>query len=63
MPSNHIAGDPTMVVTRLRRLAEELGAAELMIATTAFALPDRINNLELIAQAWSAALPKEAAPS
>jgi luciferase family oxidoreductase group 1 len=63
MPSNHIAGDPTVVVTRLRHLAEELGAAELMIATTAFGLADRIHNLELIAEAWSAAIPKESAPS
>jgi alkanesulfonate monooxygenase SsuD/methylene tetrahydromethanopterin reductase-like flavin-dependent oxidoreductase (luciferase family) len=45
-------GTPDEVVAGLRRLAEETGADELMLAGKA--VVDRIRSLELVAEAWSA---------
>jgi luciferase family oxidoreductase group 1 len=48
----HLVGTPDEVVAGLRRLAEETGADELMLAGNA--VVDRIRSLELVAEAWSA---------
>ncbi len=52
MPGNSVAGDPDEAVAGLEQLAAETGAAELMVHTTTYGLPERIESLELTMQAW-----------
>ena len=52
MPGNSVVGDPDDAVAGLEQLATETGAAELMVHTTTFGLPERIESLELTMQAW-----------
>ena len=52
MTTNAIVGDPDEAAAGLEELARATGAAELMVHTSTFALPERINSLELLAAAW-----------
>lgn len=54
MPSNRIVGDPTTVATRLAELIGATAADEIMISSMTYALPERIRNLELLADHWPA---------
>ena len=54
MPSNRIVGDAQHVATEIQALAERTGAAEIMISTMTFGLPERIHTLELVADHWPA---------
>jgi luciferase family oxidoreductase group 1 len=60
MPSNHIAGTPEQVAEALSHVANRLGAAELMLAATAYDPADRIRNLELIRRAFDGPVPATA---
>ena len=51
-PTNAIVGDPDEAATGLEQLARATGAAELMVHTSTFALPERINSLEVLAAEW-----------
>ena len=50
--TNAIVGDPDEAAAGLEELARATGAAELMVHTSTFALPERITSLELLAAAW-----------
>jgi luciferase family oxidoreductase group 1 len=52
IPSNAIIGTPATAVARLRDLAAETGADELMLSASTHGVDERISSLELIAQAW-----------
>ncbi|WP_369131725.1 LLM class flavin-dependent oxidoreductase [Modestobacter sp. I12A-02662] len=52
MPSNAVIGDPGSVVARLRRLAADTGADELMVTASTHGVAERLRSLELIAAAW-----------
>lgn len=52
MPTNAIVGDPREVASALDALADTTGADELMVHTTTFSLPERIESLELTMEAW-----------
>jgi luciferase family oxidoreductase group 1 len=54
MPSNRIVGDAAHVATEIQALAERTGAAEIMISTMTYGLPERIHTLELVAEHWPA---------
>ncbi len=53
MPTNAIVGDSDEAVAGLEALAAATGADELMVHTSTFGLPERIESLELLADAWS----------
>ncbi|WP_222265590.1 LLM class flavin-dependent oxidoreductase [Modestobacter marinus] len=52
MPSNALIGDPGSVVARLRRLAADTGADELMVTASTHGVAERLRSLELVAAAW-----------
>ncbi len=52
MPSNSVVGNPDDAVAGLEALAAETRADELMVHTTTFGLPERIESLELTMEAW-----------
>ena len=52
MPSNAIVGAPGTAVARLRELADETGADELMLSASTHGVEERLRSLELLAQAW-----------
>ena len=60
MDSNAIAGTADDVVAGLAALGDETGATELMITVPATDLDDRIDSLELTADAWGVAAPASA---
>ena len=53
VPTNRIVGDPASVGERLRALADETGADELMISTMTFGPAERIATLEIVADIWN----------
>ncbi len=53
MPTNAIVGDPDESGEALEALAAATGADELMVHTSTFELAERIESLELLANAWS----------
>jgi luciferase family oxidoreductase group 1 len=53
MPTTHISGTTDTVVSAMHRLAADLRADELMIATTTHGLAERQDNLTRIATAWA----------
>ena len=55
MPSQRIVGDGPHAVAALLELAERTEAAELMISTMTYGLPERVRTLELIAEHWPTA--------
>jgi luciferase family oxidoreductase group 1 len=61
MPSNAVIGDPGSVVARLRRLAADTGADELMVTASTHGVAERLRSLELIAAAWG--LPADERPA
>ncbi|MGY1708483.1 LLM class flavin-dependent oxidoreductase [Geodermatophilus sp. SYSU D00758] len=52
MPSNAVIGDPSTVVARLRGLAADTGADELMLSASTHGAAERVASLELVASAW-----------
>ena len=52
MPSNRIVGDGPRRRPGCMELAERTRAAELMISTMTYGLPERIRTLELVAEHW-----------
>jgi len=52
MPSNRIVGDPTQVAAGLAGLIERTAAAEIMVSTMSYGLPERVHTLQLLAEHW-----------
>ncbi|MGY1624846.1 LLM class flavin-dependent oxidoreductase [Geodermatophilus sp. SYSU D00965] len=52
MASNAIVGDVGSAVDRLRRLAADTGADELMLTASTHGVDERVRSLELVARAW-----------
>jgi luciferase family oxidoreductase group 1 len=53
MAGGQIMGPPDEAAERLRTLAEDTGAAELMVTAATYGVAERIRSLELLAAAWS----------
>ncbi len=52
LPSNRIVGTPADAIERLDELASLTHAAEVMVSTVTYDLPERVQSLELLAHAW-----------
>jgi alkanesulfonate monooxygenase SsuD/methylene tetrahydromethanopterin reductase-like flavin-dependent oxidoreductase (luciferase family) len=52
LPTNRIVGTPDEAVERLEELAGLTHAAEVMVSTVTYALPERLDSLERLARAW-----------
>jgi alkanesulfonate monooxygenase SsuD/methylene tetrahydromethanopterin reductase-like flavin-dependent oxidoreductase (luciferase family) len=52
LPSNRIVGTPADAIERLDELASLTHAAEVMVSTVTYDLPERLQSLELLAHAW-----------
>jgi luciferase family oxidoreductase group 1 len=53
MAGDQIMGPPDEAVDRLHALADDTGAAELMVTAATYGVEERIRSLELLAAAWS----------
>ena len=54
MSGDQIVGPPDEAVERLRALAAETGAHELMVTAATYGVEERVRSLELLADAWRA---------
>jgi luciferase family oxidoreductase group 1 len=61
MPSNAIVGDVGSAVDRLRQLAADTGADELMLTASTHGVEERLRSLELVARAWGLSVRETAA--